>query len=871
MDRFKTVLSIALFSLLVNMSTWAQGPSRSCATMDHLETQKQKDPTLEFRMQNLEKATGNLLNELQTNAVSGVITIPVVVHVLYNTNAENISDEQILSQIEILNEDFRRTNSDADDVWPQAADTEIEFCLASRDPNGNFTTGITRTPTYRTSFTLDDAMKFDILGGKDAWPAGSYLNIWVCDLSGFLGYAQFPGGDPATDGVVCTYTAFGNTGTASSPFDLGRTTTHEVGHWLHLRHIWGDGDCSYDDFIADTPLSDQENYGCAIGHVSCGSIDMVQNYMDYSDDACMNLFTEGQRDRMRAIFEPGFPRESLLSSIGCQTPPTPNLGLAAGFGALQVNGTNVNISLRVINNGDALAGPSTVRYYLSTDLNFASTVFEIGSDQVGSLVPGATSDQNLSLDAGALSLPSGFYYVAFVIDADDEVLESNENDNGFYLDNPQVSVSGGGTPNLTQVAGVATLNVTGTNISASMRIQNNGTAAAGLSTIRYYLSTNATISASDYPIGSNAVGTLGPGNTSDQSISVDVGNLGIPPGTYYVGFIIDAANAVNESNEADNNGFWNSPQVTIPVNFPNLTLDTETATLDIDGTNLSATIRVINDGNSVAGVSTVRYYLSDNTTISTTDYEIGSDQISPLTSGSNSDKSIAVDVSAFGLPPGTYYFGFIIDADQFVNESDENDNVWYWSDPQVTISELVDCQGDDLVQTETFTAGSHVFRAANSISATDMVLSDVMVQYYAGSTISFLPGTHFQAGSSVLATIENCNPSTLQAGVPIVDEQMLPQEPAKAFTKVQHISLQAFPNPVSSRATIEYSLPEQGPVCLYLFDLLGKPLRILEQDAIKDGGKHRLELDVSALSPGTYLVVLLAGDQRKNIRITVFH
>jgi hypothetical protein len=296
---------------------------RNCGAMEHLEMELQNDAKRAQKMQQIEQHTRDFMNNPE-NRVNGVITIPVVVHVVYNNSTENISDAQIMSQMTILNDDFRRQNSDADNVWSQAADTEIQFCMATVDPNGNPTNGITRTSTSVSAFSTNDAMKFNSSGGKDAWPAGDYLNMWVCDISGgILGYAQFPGGSPATDGVVMDYQYFGSIGTATAPFDLGRTTTHEVGHWLNLRHIWGDGNCNADDFVSDTPTSDAPNYGCALGHVSCNSTDMVQNYMDYSDDACMNLFTAGQKARMRAVLSAGGFRNSLLSSGGCGAPPTP--------------------------------------------------------------------------------------------------------------------------------------------------------------------------------------------------------------------------------------------------------------------------------------------------------------------------------------------------------------------------------------------------------------------------------------------------------------------------------------------------------------------------------------------------------------------
>lgn len=324
---------IALAMLAFAFGSYAQ---RTCQTMEVLEQLIKEDPQLQERMEQIEDYTQNaLLNQMD---VSGVITIPVVVHVLYNNSTENISDAQIMSQIAVLNADFKRLNADKNNT-PSifagvAADVEIQFCLATVDPNGNPTTGITRTSTGKTSFRLNDDMKKSAKGGIDAWPCGSYMNMWVCDLqSGYLGYAQFPGGSCSTDGVVIDYAYFGTVGTTTTPYHLGRTATHEVGHWLNLRHIWGDGGCSVDDFIADTPPAGGANYtgapctfpGPNTCNTGTGDLpDMFQNYMDYSDDACMNLFTLGQKDRMRTLFASGGTRVSLLSSTACGgTPPPP--------------------------------------------------------------------------------------------------------------------------------------------------------------------------------------------------------------------------------------------------------------------------------------------------------------------------------------------------------------------------------------------------------------------------------------------------------------------------------------------------------------------------------------------------------------------
>lgn len=315
-------ITLTLMCLFFASITFAQ-QERTCSSMENLEERMKLDPSLKQRMEGIEAFTQQRIIEKQSyqGKVDGsIITIPVVVHVIYSNNNENISDAQILSQIEVLNEDFRRTNADADNKWSQASDTQIEFALATVDPNGNTTTGITRKSSSVTEWGTNDAMKRSSQGGVDPWDASSYLNMWVCNIgSSLLGYAQFPGGSASTDGVVMGPNYFGSSDKGSgfylsSPFDKGRTTTHEVGHFLNLRHIWGDGGCGVDDFVTDTPESDASNGGCNTSHTSCGSLDMVENYMDYSDDACMNLFTAGQTSRMRTVLEAGGSRRSLALS-----------------------------------------------------------------------------------------------------------------------------------------------------------------------------------------------------------------------------------------------------------------------------------------------------------------------------------------------------------------------------------------------------------------------------------------------------------------------------------------------------------------------------------------------------------------------------
>ncbi|WP_299116060.1 thrombospondin type 3 repeat-containing protein [uncultured Winogradskyella sp.] len=312
---------------MISTSIFAQ--ERTCAAAENLELQLQKNPNQAETLARLEERTRQRANnDPSVQRMDGILYVPVVVHVVYNTPEQNISDAQILSQIDVIYKDFRGLNSEfaglQGGAWPQAADMEIEFYLAQIDPDGNPTNGITRTQTSQTSFGFEETMKSTALGGKDPWDTSKYFNFWTVNFSGgLLGFAQFPGGDPSTDGIVMGYNFFGSSDdddgsfVLSAPFDKGRTTTHEMGHFFNLRHIWGDGPCGQDDFVSDTPEADSSNGGCQTGSMSCGSVDMVENYMDYSDDACMGLFTEGQKNRMRATLEPGGPRDTL------EQPPFP--------------------------------------------------------------------------------------------------------------------------------------------------------------------------------------------------------------------------------------------------------------------------------------------------------------------------------------------------------------------------------------------------------------------------------------------------------------------------------------------------------------------------------------------------------------------
>jgi hypothetical protein len=293
------------------MST-GEGPTRrTCAQMVVHELLVETQPEYRERRLEVEEETRHTIETGEAMRVARkLIKIPVVVHVVHRTDRENISEAQVKSQIVVLNRDFRAKNTDKGKVpkaWESlVADANVEFVLATKDPKGKKTSGITRTATSVGSFEPDNGVKSKKSGGVDPWPADRYLNIWVCNLGqGLLGYAQFPGGPAKTDGVVILYTAFGTKGAAKAPFDKGRTATHEIGHYLGLRHIWGDrNDCSGNDFVADTPPARQANTGKPkFPRITCNNGpngDMFMNYMDYVDDDAMYMFTAGQVARMNA-------------------------------------------------------------------------------------------------------------------------------------------------------------------------------------------------------------------------------------------------------------------------------------------------------------------------------------------------------------------------------------------------------------------------------------------------------------------------------------------------------------------------------------------------------------------------------------------
>jgi hypothetical protein len=378
-----------------------------CATvhyMDQLRKEGKVKQSEEQFEQWLDVRLQKRKNEQQALRTQGSsYEIPVVIHVIHNGEdigtGTNISDEQIFSQIEVLNQDFNRLNADAVNTPPEfaavAGSMTIEFVLARRDPDGLPTTGINRVQGTKTSWTLTDNATFKALS---YWPSDDYLNIWVIKFSGnFVGYAQFPvsnllgldeyqNGLASTDGVVVDYTAFGTIDAGTFPLDpsynKGRTATHEIGHFFGLRHIWGDATCG-DDYVADTPLQRSSTTNCP-SHpqtTTCGTpiVKMFQNFMDYTDDACMNLYTAGQISRMELILDDlTVPRRnSLLNSPGLLDPDCDRIDVVLQRieSPAPISCTdNSSIRLNVLNRSCFPLTSITVEYIINQDAIRSSTI-----------------------------------------------------------------------------------------------------------------------------------------------------------------------------------------------------------------------------------------------------------------------------------------------------------------------------------------------------------------------------------------------------------------------------------------------------------------------------------------------------------------
>ena len=315
---------VLLFFVCAGFQATAQ---QKCSMEKYASEELKASPVLKYQLDAIEAFISNRTaasNETQrVTPLSDIIRIPVVIHILYHTPDQNVAKEAIDIMMNALNRDFNKRNSDTVNIptafKPYAVAMGFEFKLATMDAWGVATTGIVRKYTPVHYWLSDDKVKFSSSYGDDAWDSKSYLNIWLCNLQDVLGYSTLPGMDAKKDGVVISFEDIKNARGTSPTVNDSRTVVHEVGHWFNLYHVWGDGYCG-DDKVDDTPKQGTYTPGCPSGaRMSCGNNstgDMYMNFMDFTDDVCMNMFTRGQRKRARALFDLGGPRRSILFSKG---------------------------------------------------------------------------------------------------------------------------------------------------------------------------------------------------------------------------------------------------------------------------------------------------------------------------------------------------------------------------------------------------------------------------------------------------------------------------------------------------------------------------------------------------------------------------
>ena len=413
----RKLLLLSVASILVFFQGFAQ--QRSCASYELLLQQMAADPVFASKVREAEKnfdSYKRVTGPQSPDARQTVLTIPVVVHVVYNTAAQNISDAQVQSQIDVLNEDYTATNPDYNNYDAGYAgvkgDQAIHFCLVQ----------VIHQSTKKKSFSTNDGVKKSKQGGSDALDPQHKLNFWVCNLGqNLLGYAQFPGGPVATFGVVCHYQAFGRGSQYNlfSAYNLGRTMTHEIGHCLGLRHIWGDATCG-NDFVGDTPLHNAANFGCpGAGHRSTCTgtpLEMWMNYMDYTDDRCMYFFSDGQVARSSFYIDTDPQLHSIVNST-CT--------LSSANNTIVTNTSGGSNSGRLSNPyflvyPSITAGPLTVQFDAATNGKAEVNIFNATGSLLSRNTIGVVKGENTKL-VDVSKLANGIYILQLNQDNDKRV------------------------------------------------------------------------------------------------------------------------------------------------------------------------------------------------------------------------------------------------------------------------------------------------------------------------------------------------------------------------------------------------------------------------------------------------------------------